>query len=87
MSILNTFVRVLANALSLAILARILLSWIPLNRENQVVRIIYEITDPILEPIRRVVPSLGALDLSPMIALILIQVVERILLTLLQGLA
>jgi len=87
MRVLNTFVRLLAGALNLAIFARILLSWMPMDRGNRLVRIIYEITEPILGPIRRVLPALGGLDLSPMIALILIQVAERVLIMILQTVA
>jgi len=87
MRVLNTFVSLLARALSLAIFIRILLSWMPIDRDTPLVRLLYEITEPILAPIRRVVPSLGGLDLSPMIALLLIQVVESLLLTLLRTLA
>lgn len=87
MRVLNTFVRLLAGALNLAIFARILLSWMPMDRGNRLVRIIYEITEPILGPIRRVLPALGGLDLSPMIALILIQVAERVLIMMLQTVA
>jgi len=87
MRVLNTFVRLLAGALNLAIFARILLSWMPMDRENRLVRIIYEITEPILGPIRRVLPALGGLDLSPLIALILIRVAERVLIMMLQTVA
>jgi len=87
MRVLNTFVRLLAGALKLAIFARIILSWMPMDRGNRLVRIIYEITEPILGPIRRVLPALGGLDLSPMIALILIQVAERVLIMMLQTVA
>jgi len=87
MRVLNTFVSLLARALSLAIFIRILLSWMPINRDSRLVALLYEITEPILAPIRRVVPSLGGLDLSPMIALLLIQVAESLLLTLLRTLA
>ncbi len=87
MRVLNTFVVLLARALSLAIFARILLSWMPMDRENRLVRIVYEITEPILGPIRRVLPALGGLDLSPLIALILIRVAERVLIMILQTVA
>ena len=87
MKVLNTFVVLLARALNLAIFARILLSWKPIDRENRLVSIVYEITEPILGPIRRIVPSLGGLDLSPVVALILIQMVEHLLVTMLQTLA
>jgi len=87
MSVLHTFIVLLARALNLAIFARILLSWLPINRESRIVSLIYEITEPILGPLRRVVPSFGGLDLSPMIALILIQVAERALTAMLASLA
>lgn len=87
MRILFTFVSILARVLNLAILARVLLSWIPLDRDNAIVRIVYDVTEPILGPIRRVLPPLGGLDLSPIVALILIQVLERVLLTIIAGLA
>ena len=87
MRLLFSFVNILAQVLNIAILARVLLSWIPLDRNNALVRIVYEITEPILGPIRRVLPPLGGLDLSPIVALILIQVVQRVLLTLIMGLA
>lgn len=82
---LHSFVFILGQALNLAILVRILLSWMPIDRDNRLVRIVYDITDPILTPIQRVIPPVGGLDLSPMIALILIQVVQRILISLLAG--
>lgn len=87
MRVLNTFVRLLAGALNLAIFARILLSWMPMDRENRLVRMVYEITEPILGPIRRVLPALGGLDLSPLVALILIRVAERVLIMILQTVA
>jgi YggT family protein len=81
MTILRTFVVVLGRVLNILILARVLLSWIPVDRSNPLISFIYEITEPILGPIRRVVPSPGGLDLSPIIALVLIEILQRVLLT------
>lgn len=86
MKVAYTFVVVLARVMNLAILARILLSWVNIDPNNRVIRFLYEITEPILGPIRRVMPSLGGLDLSPMIALVLISLAERVLLSLVAGL-
>ncbi len=85
MILLRNFVFILGWALNLIILARVLLSWIPMDRSNRLVSLVYDITEPILGPIRRVLPSLGGLDLSPIIALVLVQVLQRLLLTLLAG--
>ena len=76
------FVNLLVLALYIAILARVLLSWFPIRPGNPlipVIRIVYQITEPILAPIRRVLPSMGMLDLSPMVAIILLIIVQRIL--------
>ncbi len=85
MIILRTFIVVLARVLNLIILARVLLSWIPVDRDNPLVSFVYEITEPILGPIRRVIPSVGGLDLSPIIALVLLEILQRLLLTILAG--
>ena len=75
------FVEILGWALYIAILARVIVSWLPIGPDSPfapVVRTIYEITEPILSPIRRLIPGLGMFDLSPMIAIILIMVIQRI---------
>jgi YggT family protein len=82
MSVIVYFIVVLAHVLNIAILARVVLSWMSVNPHSGLARFIYEITEPIVGPIRRLLPSLGGLDMSPMIALILISVTERVLLTL-----
>ncbi len=86
MAFLVRFIQLLAWALNLAVFARVLISWLPVDRESPFVRLLYEITEPILGPIRRVLPSMGGFDLAPMVGLILISVVERVLLTLLYSL-
>ncbi|MFH1084602.1 MAG: YggT family protein [Chloroflexota bacterium] len=86
MSFIVSFVRVLAQVLNLAILARVFMSWLPVNRDSRFVAILLEITEPILGPIRRLVPGIGGLDISPMLGLLLIQVLERVLLTMLSRL-
>lgn len=77
---LARFIHVLFTVLTMAVFARVLLSWFPIRPDNPLVVILYEITDPILKPLRRVVPSLGMLDLTPIVALFLLQIVEQVLL-------
>ena len=65
----------LANLLTIygyIIIARALISWINPNPYNPLIRIIYAITDPVLEPIRRLLPDMGGLDISPFVALVII---------------
>ncbi len=66
---LETFILVLI----FAIFARSILSWFPIGATNHpLVAIIYQITEPILGPLRRIVPRLGMFDIAPMIAIFLL---------------
>lgn len=60
------------------ILIRVVLSWVasPVSR-NPLIELIRRSTDPILEPIRRVVPDMGGIDLSPIVALLLLSLLQR----------
>ena len=78
MAYLAQFVNILAWILFVAILIRSIISWINLEQSNPLVVIIYQITEPILAPIRRLLPSFGGLDLSPVVAIIIIFVIQRI---------
>lgn len=79
MRYLSTFINILSQVLSIAILARVLMSWVPSLQQTGFGRFIYEITEPILRPIRRLIPPLGMLDLSPFIAMVIIQVLAQLL--------
>ncbi len=63
--------------LDLAILIRVLFSWINPHPDNPLVRFIYQITEPILGPLRRYIPSFGGLDITPIVALIILDLVRR----------
>lgn len=80
--LLYNFINIFAQVLIWAIIIRALLSWFNLGGGQPVFRLLVEITEPVLSPIRRVVPSLGMLDISPLIALILIQVISQMLIRL-----
>lgn len=74
------FIELLFNVLIFAIIARALLSWFNLAPGNRLSVILEEITEPILAPIRRVVPRLGMMDLSPLVAIIALQIIQQLLL-------
>ena len=59
----------LVMLLGFAVLARAMLSWFPIDRNGPVVQALNAVTDPILEPLRRVIPPIGMIDISPMIAM------------------
>ena len=83
MILLINFIRTLAYILNILILIRVLLSWVPSAQNNRLAALIFEITDPIIAPIRRMLPSLAGLDFSPFIALLLIGMAEQVLISIL----
>lgn len=62
---------------------RIVLSWIRVPLPSAVERWLFDVTEPVLAPIRRALPLMGGLDFSPFIALLLVGLVRQILLQLL----
>lgn len=65
-----------ANALSWTVVLRALLSFVSPDPRSPFVQILNRISDPILKPFRRLVPPLGGLDLSPLFALLVLQLVR-----------
>ena len=77
----DAFINVLAGALTLAIFLRVILSWIPNVRlPFGLGEFVWNVSEPILAPIRRAVPFFGGIDFSPFVALIAIQLVSSVLL-------
>jgi len=72
---LLTFLYYLLQALLIAILIRVVLTWFPVDPSNGIIRIINEVTEPVLAPFRRVIPRIGMFDLSPIAAMLVIQVI------------
>jgi YggT family protein len=81
---LQTFVVLLFRILEFAVLIRVLLSWISPQQQygNPIVTIVYQITEPILAPLRRFT-TFGMIDFSPFVALIGLQMLEQFLVRLL----
>jgi YggT family protein len=85
--VLALIINVVFQVLWWAILIRVLLSWLPMagiriDPYNPVVRILFDITDPILEPLRRYT-TIGMIDLSPIVALVGLEIIRSILMSLL----
>ncbi|MDQ6994943.1 MAG: YggT family protein [Mariprofundaceae bacterium] len=85
------FVQALAGLIDMAltlvmfvVIARAVLSWVSPDPYNPIVRIINQISEPILFPIRRRVPYMGGIDLSPIIALMVIFFLQTFLVQSLQ---
>jgi YggT family protein len=80
LTFLEAFINVVAQALVLAIFARVILSWIPLRLPFGLNELVWNVTEPVLAPIRRLLPSAGGMDFSPFIALLLIQLLASVIL-------
>jgi YggT family protein len=65
---LGLFIEILSIFLLVAIILRIVFSWTGFDQRSPVYAAILEVTEPILAPIRSVLPRTGMLDLSPMVA-------------------
>ena len=80
MGILLTLIDIVYWVLWIAILVRVVVSWLRVSPyENDLVRLVYQVTEPVLEPLRRVLPPMGGLDLSPLIALLLLGFLRQLL--------
>ena len=79
MSFLRTFISLLFDALTLAIFLRAILSWVAPGQTNILTNIVYQVTEPLLAPLRRVVPRVGMLDLTPLVAIVLLQLIGSLL--------
>jgi YggT family protein len=73
---LISFIHILATVLVIAIIIRALMSWIMPQDGSGLTRVLLDITEPILAPIRRVLPPVAGIDFSPLLALILVQLVS-----------
>ncbi|MBD2594081.1 hypothetical protein BCD64_01410 [Nostoc sp. MBR 210] len=82
-STLNTFIQLYTALLFI----RVLLTWFPtINWYNQPFSALSQITDPYLNVFRSIIPPLGGIDLSPMLAILLLQVVGQVVGSLVGGL-
>ena len=78
------FIQLLVTGIQLysfILLARIIILWIPnVDRHHPIIRFLYQITDPVLEPVRRAIPPLGTIDISPIIVFIGLRILQSLLL-------
>lgn len=83
-------IMILLNVLWWIIIVQAIMSWLiafnVINTHNEIVRSIWialdRLTEPLYRPIRKVMPDLGALDLSPMVVLLIIIILQTVLPTL-----
>ena len=76
---LRTFIVMLFQILSLAILVRVLLSWVDPMGNMRITQVMRDLTEPILAPIRNLLPNMMMFDFSPIIAMLLLQALQRLI--------
>lgn len=74
-SILNTLLTIYMYV----IIARAILSWVNPDPYNPIVRFLYRATEPVLDRVRRILPAMGSLDLSPLLVLLAIFFLQKFL--------
>ena len=79
MIVFFNFVRLLCEVFTLLIIARAILSWFSPRPTNMLAIILYRVTEPLLSPLRRVIPRAGMIDFTPLAAIILLQLIAHFL--------
>lgn len=72
----------LIDIYSLIVFVAVILSWVRLPEDNPFVRVIHQLTEPVLSRVRSILPSAAGLDFSPMVVLIGLQLLKSLLLRL-----
>lgn len=66
----------LVNMYFIALIAMIVISWVAPGSHNPAIYLLYQITEPVMAPVRSLLPNMGGLDFSPILLFILINVVQ-----------
>jgi YggT family protein len=74
-----SLLRTAIDIYSLVLFIAVILSWVQLDRSNPILRFVTAVTEPVLAPVRRVLPAMGGLDLSPMVVLLALRLLSRLL--------
>ena len=72
------FVEIFCYIMIAAIFVRAILSWVITDPRNPLVSALDQITEPILAPLRRVVPRMGMIDVTPMVAILILYVIQQV---------
>jgi len=73
------FIGFILQIFAYLVIARALTSWFPNSRQYAIVQLLYQITDPVMIPLSRLIPRIGMIDLSPMILVFGLLFISRVL--------
>ncbi len=83
MTIAAELVYYIIQVITIAIFARVVLSWFMISPRSGVLvsiyQVLFQITEPILGPLRRIIPTIGMFDISPIVAIIALQIIGEVL--------
>jgi YggT family protein len=69
------------DAVYIVMIVRVFLSWIPHNPYHPIIRLVMQITNPILEPFQSLIPPVQGIDFSPMIAFIFLGILKSVIMS------
>ncbi len=72
------FVSQISDILTIAIFVRAILSWFRLGRYRLPLLVLDDLTEPVLAPLRRVIPTIGRIDISPLVAIVVLRLIPGI---------
>ena len=79
MSTFREFVSFVLEVLAFLIFVRAILSWFTISRYNPIIVVLDHVTEPILAPLRRIVPRIGMIDITPMVAIVILLVIASLI--------
>jgi YggT family protein len=82
---LASLIDLLFTLYTFVVFARVILSWARVDPYHPVAQVIYRLTEPLLAPIRNMMPQTGMMDWSPMIAMFVLIILRQVIITLLQS--
>ena len=87
LSALAELLRMVFEIYALILIVRVLITWVNPDPFNPVVQFLSRMTDPVLEPLRRVIPPLGPIDISPIVAFLVLRALQHFLVQTLRDLS
>ena len=78
MGLLIYFITLFCRVLSIIIFVRAILSWLDLPPDNRLITTLDQVTEPILAPLRRIIPRIDTFDITPLVAILLLELISRL---------
>ena len=83
MGFLADVIQLLVTVLTLAIMARVIMSWFSPRSTNMLAVVLFRITEPLLSPLRRIIPMAGPFDFTPLVAILILQLLGQLVISIL----